>query len=100
MAGYFITSYDVTNPEGLGEYRKLVGPTLAKHRANVLVSGRGTELEGTARQVTIVLEFPSVEAAHAWYDDPDYQAILAGRLDNSSGGTAIIVDGFTPPAPA
>lgn len=98
MAGYFITSYDVTDPEGLDGYRRVVGTTLQRHQAKVLVASKGDQMEGAARQVTIVLEFPSVEAAHAWYDDPDYQAILPGRLDNTSNGTAIIVDQFAAPS--
>ena len=98
MAGYFITSYDIANPEGLADYRRAVGATLEKHNVKVLVAGKGDEMEGNARQVTIVLEFASVEAAHAWYNDPEYQAILAGRIDNTANGTAIIVDEFAPPS--
>ncbi len=57
----------------------------------------GAGVEGEGRHVTIVLEFPTVDAARAWYADPDYQAILAGRIDNTANGSAVIIDRFTPP---
>ncbi len=97
MPGYFITSYDITDADGIDAYRRLVGPTLSKYGAKVLVAGPGSEVEGPARHVTIVIEFDSVETARAWYDDPEYQAILPGRLDNSTNGSAIIAPAFVPP---
>ncbi len=44
--------------------------------------------------VVVVIEFPDLEAAHAWYESDAYQAILALRTRNSDGST-IIVDGRT-----
>jgi uncharacterized protein (DUF1330 family) len=41
----------------------------------------------------VVIEFPSREAAEAWYHSPEYQAILPHRKANSEGHIAI-VDGF------
>jgi uncharacterized protein (DUF1330 family) len=41
----------------------------------------------------VVIEFPNLENAHAWYASPEYQSILRLRTDNSDGN-AFIVDGL------
>ena len=46
---------------------------------------------------TVILEFPSRDALHAWYDSPEYQEVLPLRL-NSVAGTLIVAEGFVPPA--
>jgi uncharacterized protein (DUF1330 family) len=52
-------------------------------------------LEGTPPDGVVVLEFPTVEAAKAWYNSPGYQAALPHRL-NSADYRAVIVEGLPP----
>ncbi|MDF0487990.1 DUF1330 domain-containing protein [Sphingomonas sp. H39-1-10] len=42
--------------------------------------GAADALEGPAPDGVVVLEFPSVEEARAWYQSPGYQAALQHRL--------------------
>ena len=44
---------------------------------------------------TVLLEFPSEEQAHAWYDSPAYRNILPIR-HRSATSRVFIMDGFTP----
>ena len=69
--------------------------TLAKHGGKYLIrGGNSTQMEGTEQGTRkVVIEFPSREAAEAWYHSPEYQAILPHRKANSEGHIAI-VDGF------
>ena len=93
MAGYFVANYTITNPAGYQEYLAAVGPVLAAHGAETVVVDRGCALlEGSAGQVTVVLRFATKEAATAWYESPEYQAIKHLRTDNSEG-TAVIAEG-------
>ena len=41
---------------------------------------------------TVVLEFPSVEAAKAWYNSPEYQEIIGIRHANATGFAAFAAD--------
>ena len=50
-------------------------------------------LEGDAPEGVVVLEFPTVAAAKAWYDSPAYQAALAYRLQGAEW-RAFIVEGL------
>ncbi len=98
MAAYIIARYNVTNPEGFAAYQPAVMPTFAPHDVETLVVDLDSEaLEGSPPSVTVVMKFPSKEAAKAWYNSPEYQAIKHHRTDNSEGDM-IVVEGFVPPS--
>jgi len=93
MAGYFIANYTITNQAGYDEYVAAVRPILDAHGAERVVVDRGSVLlEGPAGQVSVVLRFASKAAAMAWYESPQYQAIVHLRTDNTVG-TAAIAEG-------
>jgi uncharacterized protein (DUF1330 family) len=52
-------------------------------------------LEGEWPGFLVVIGFPDLAAAHAWYDSPAYREILPLRTRNSDGVT-LIVDGPYP----
>ncbi|MFQ5691297.1 MAG: DUF1330 domain-containing protein [Gemmatimonadota bacterium] len=86
MAAYLVANYRITNSESYAAYPPAVVPTLASHDAEILVADYESEaLEGDPSSVTVVLRFPSKEAARAWYDSPEYQSIVHLRTDNSQG---------------
>ena len=93
MAGYFVANYKITDQAQYKEYLAAVGPSLAAHGAERVIVDRDSELlEGSAGQVTVVLRFPSKAAARAWYDSPEYQAIVHLRTD-SSEGVGVLAEG-------
>ena len=46
---------------------------------------------------TIILEFESVEAAKAWYNSDEYQAVI-GERHAAADSNAVVVSGFEMPA--
>jgi uncharacterized protein (DUF1330 family) len=57
-------------------------PSFERHGGELLASSmRDTEvIEGEwAYPRTVLLKFPSREAAHSWYHDPEYQALVVHR---------------------
>ncbi len=69
------------NPAKLDEYRKLAPASFQNHPAKFLaVHGRSEVLEGPNSEEIIILEFPSYEAAEAWYHSPEYQAACQHRF--------------------
>jgi uncharacterized protein (DUF1330 family) len=94
MSSYVIANYTLTNPEAYKAYGPAVGPTLAAHGAELLVADFKSEAkEGDPAQVIVVLRFESSDAARAWYESEEYQAIRHLRTDNSEG-FLLICDGF------
>lgn len=94
MPAYFIAELDVTNVEGMAEYRAAVPATLAQYGGRFVSRGGATELieGGPEPKRIVILEFADREAVKRWYNSPEYQKILPGRLNNATG-RAFIVDG-------
>lgn len=86
MAAYFVFNYRVTDLEGYKPYLGVVPAILESHGAEILAADFESEaVEGDPGHVTVVLKFPSKEAARKWYDSPEYQEIIGLRTDNSEG---------------
>jgi uncharacterized protein (DUF1330 family) len=79
--------------EALREYRAANTPLVERHGGRFVVrGGRVDPLEGAAPGRVIVMEFPDAAAARAWYDDPDYQAII-GLRQSAAETDILIVEG-------
>lgn len=77
MGALWIAHVTVTDAEAYGKYAELAGPAIAKHGGNFIArGGRYVQLEGRERPRNVVARFPSVEAAVACYNSPEYQAAL------------------------
>ncbi|HEX8966609.1 MAG TPA: DUF1330 domain-containing protein [Chloroflexota bacterium] len=98
MKAYCIVYEIVNDPTTFEEYRRQVMPTIEAHAGRFLVRGGAfTALEGDMPYQRIaLLEFPSREAAEAWYHSPEYQRILPLR-SRSSRCQFVLVDGVASP---
>ena len=79
--------------EEIVEYIERIDDTLPAFEGRFLVHGQTPEVvDGTFEGVIVVIEFPDVGRARAWYESEPYAAIAPLRIDNSDGG-AFVVDG-------
>ena len=95
MPAYVIADIDVHNPERYEEYKKLTPGSIAPYGGKFIVRGGQTEtLEGDWKHARmVIIEFPSMEKAKAWYSSPDYQAAIKIR-QSSSNGKIILIEGI------
>ncbi len=78
MSALWIASVEVTDPDAYAEYAKRATPAIAAHGGVFLArAGRYIVLEGRARARNVVARFPSLEAAEACYNSPEYQEALS-----------------------
>ncbi len=78
------------------DYLERIQSTLDPFDGRFLVHGADVEVkEGEWPGTLVVLQFPDLAAARAWYDSSAYQAILPLRVSNIEGD-AIIVQGVEP----
>lgn len=102
MSAYLIIAYDVSDPEEFAKYNpgslNLIMQTLTKHGGKPLSAGGDSEWLTDKRQVVVVIEFPSAEAARAWEEDPDYAEAKAIRLRSTSNRFELIAPQFVPPS--
>jgi len=98
MAAYVIVEIDVTDPEGYEEYRRLAAPTVTDCGGRYIVRGGTAEnLEGDWQPKRIVvLEFPTVEEAKAWWSSDIYAPIQAIR-HRTAHTRMIVVEGVQSP---
>jgi uncharacterized protein (DUF1330 family) len=62
-------------------YSGLAGGTLAGHEATAkVVYGKHETLEGAPIDGAVIIEFPTLEAARAWYESPAYAAAREHRF--------------------
>jgi uncharacterized protein (DUF1330 family) len=95
--GYWIGHVDITDPEGYKAYMVADMAAFGKFGGRFLVRGGTREVtEGKFRDRTVVLEYPSYEAALACYHSPDYQAAKKIR-DATSQADLVIVEGYDGP---
>lgn len=94
MTAYAIASLRTVDVnEEILDYLERIDATLEPYAGRFLVHGAVPEvIDGDLPGAVVVIAFPDVATAHAWYDSPAYQEILPLRLRNSTGG-AVIVDG-------
>jgi uncharacterized protein (DUF1330 family) len=94
MSAYVIANVEVTDAAVYDEYRKGVLATITKHGGKFLARGGAVQrLEGSIDwNRVVIIEFPSVAAAKAWYESPDYQP-LAKLRQKASRSNLIIVEG-------
>lgn len=89
--GYWIANNLVHDPETYEEYKKLNAVAFAKYGAKFLIRGGKQEVrEGEMHPRTVVIEFPSYQAAVECYESPEYKEALAVRLPISVSNLAIV----------
>lgn len=92
---YIIASVTVTNPEQYEEYRKWSTEAIQAHGAEVCVrGGKVVVLEGDWNPGrTVVLKFPSVEAAQTFHSSPLYTKARAAR-EGAAVMRMVVVEGL------
>ena len=95
MKAYLVAAETVHDEELFAEYRKQVVATVEAFGGRFIAcGGKQTVLEGQWQNPrTVIIEFPTREAAEAWYKSPDYQKIIGLRLKSTSGNL-ILLDGM------
>ena len=84
MAAYVIAQINITDPKIYEDYKALVPATIAAFGGEFVVRGGEQQaLEGAApSERTVVLRFPDMAAARAWYQSPAYQEARKHRFLN------------------
>ncbi|MGW6979810.1 DUF1330 domain-containing protein [Streptomyces sp. NPDC054932] len=82
-----------TMNEDILEYIERIQSTMEPFGGRFLVHGKEVEvLEGPFPGTVVIIGFPDIERARAWYASPAYQAILPLRTDHIAG-EVILVEG-------
>jgi uncharacterized protein (DUF1330 family) len=94
MPAYVIVQIKIHDPETYERYKILAPPSIAAYGGRYIVRGGQTvTLEGTWEPPRlVVLEFPDLEKARAWWASPEYAEAKALR-QSVSDADMIAVEG-------
>jgi uncharacterized protein (DUF1330 family) len=92
MVAYAIAHlHDVTINADILTYLERIDATLAPYSGRFVIHGAPVEvLEGTWPGTVVIIEFPSIEAAHAWYESPAYRRIISLRTDHVPSDVIVV----------
>ena len=95
MAAYVIVQMDVIDQDGIQEYRKRSGPSVTQYGGRFIVRGGKVErIEGDWNPPRLVIiEFPSMEQAHAWHASKEYGEAKAFREKAARNVRTLILEG-------
>ncbi len=97
MSAYIVVDVVVHDAEAYEPYKKMAAAAIAKHGGRYVVRGGAVEVrEGDWHPNRFVLvEFPTLAQARAFYDSEDYAPALAIRKAVATS-KLFIVDGLPP----
>jgi uncharacterized protein (DUF1330 family) len=92
MVAFLIAQVDIFDAEVYGRYTARSPAIIAKYGGRILARGGATEiLEGNPlKRRVVVIEFPSMEAARAFYYSPEYQEARDIRAPASAADFVIV----------
>jgi len=98
VTAFLVSDVTVRDGDAFQEYRTRAAASITQHGGKYLARGGGIEpLEGTWRPRNIIIvEFPTIEQARAWYRSPEYALALEVR-DEALSRNLILVDGVNAP---
>ena len=82
MTAYIVfTRERLRHKPAMDSYSAGAGATLAGHNGKPLVYyGKHETLEGAPIDGAVIVEFPTMAEAKAWYDSPAYQDVVTHRF--------------------
>ena len=84
----------VKDPDAMAEYQRRTREIKTSFdMIPRIIYGDIQSLEGNVPDGVILLEFPTVQAARAWYENPEYQAAVPSR-QQAADYDMFIVDGL------
>jgi uncharacterized protein (DUF1330 family) len=98
MTAYVIANVTVKDPEGYRAYTALTPKTIADHGGRFIArAGEVEVLEGEwSPSRLVIVEFPSIEAARAWYTSAEYEEAKEIRLATADSQLVLTDAGVLP----
>jgi uncharacterized protein (DUF1330 family) len=92
MTAYWIATYDeLTDPAKVAAYAALAGPALTAAGGSFLARGNPEQVYELGEETrTVLIQFPSVEAARGAHDSPAYAEALAALGDGARRDIRIV----------
>jgi uncharacterized protein (DUF1330 family) len=90
----FFDIFEIIDQKKMEEYGRRIGATVEQYGGQYLVrGGKLNVVEGDWHPVIpVIIEFPSLERAHEWYDSDEYKELRALRF-GAAKLNAVLIEG-------
>ena len=91
MPAYVVVNVTVRDPQRYEQYKRLASPTVSAYGGRYVARGGPVDVREGAWSPSrlVILEFPSMEQARAWWDSPEYAPAKAVR--QSCADTQLVI---------
>ncbi len=88
----FFDILEITDPEKMEEYRKGVFQTVENYGGRyLLIGGKIDVVEGDWKpDIPLIIEFPTLERAHQWYNSEEYSTLKELRISATVGNAVFM----------
>ena len=91
---YWLATDRINDPTGIMVYAATAEAYLKKCGAKIFIRDAHTDVrEGNPGHLTILIESPTVKAAKAAYEEPEYKDMIRLRAPNSEACFSIVREG-------
>lgn len=91
MPAFAIVHADIHDAAEYAKYAALAGPVVAKFGGEFLArGGASAQMEGTGRARNVIIRFPDMDTARAFYASADYQQAMAHARPSSTRDYTIV----------
>jgi uncharacterized protein (DUF1330 family) len=96
MKAYVVGLLEMNNWNWYDEYYQNTAKLIEKYGGKYIASGiKPDVLEGKSTpNAHVILEFPSIEDARSWYQDPEYKKMIKLRQSGGSSDIFIFPEGI------
>lgn len=100
VPAYYLSEFEVTDLEGIKPYSARVESTFMSFGGRYIArGGQVVSLEGEPAKRVVMIAFPSMSQARAWYDSPAYRALRPVRQRSARSRVFIVDSGAASSAP-
>jgi len=96
MSIYMVVALDIQDPERFRDYQKATMKTFKIGEGRVLAATTAERVEGDEpRGWNVIVEFPSIEKARAWYESDEYQKVIPLRTESAPGANVYFLESLS-----
>jgi uncharacterized protein (DUF1330 family) len=95
MPAYVVVNITIHDPARYEEYKRLAAPTVSAYDGRYVARGGRVDVRegGWTPARLVLLEFPSLERARAWWESPEYAPAKALR-QSCAAAELVITEGL------
>lgn len=92
---YLVGNFTVNDPVLMAEYSRKAGPLVQKHGGRMILTSDALKpVEGNAQPVLVIIQFPDMEKAKAFYHSEEYAPVKQLRIQATAGGFLTFTPGL------